>query len=243
LSRVDVLFITHYHSDHTVGIPDLWLTGWVPPEFGERKTPFNVIGPIGATSLMENLEKAYALDIKIRHDDEKLPLEGIAVKVEEFAKEGVVYEKNGVKVIAFEVNHGDLIKPAVGYRIEYKGHSAVISGDTRYDENVIKYGTGTDLLIHEVAAARPALMRIPAIQVILAHHTAPKEAAMVFSQAKPKLAVYTHLVLVGNATVPRPTVDEVIAETRQTYSGPLEAGEDLMSFEIGDTVTVHRFRP
>jgi ribonuclease Z len=226
-----------------VGIPDLWLTGWLPAAFGQRKTPFNVIGPIGAKSLRDNLEKAYALDIKIRHDDEKLPLEGIAVRVEEFARDAVVYEKNGVKVIGFEVHHGDLIKPSVGYRIEYKGHSAVISGDTTYNDNVIKYGSGADLLIHEVAMARPALMQIRDVQIVLAHHTAPKEAGMVFSQAKPKLAVYTHFVLLGNATVPLPTVDEVIAETRQTYSGPLEAGEDLMSFEIGDTVTVHRFRP
>jgi ribonuclease Z len=243
LSRVDVLFLTHYHSDHTVGVPDLWLTGWLPPAFGQRKTPFNVIGPIGAKTFIDNLEKAYALDIKIRYDDEKLPLEGIAVKVEEFAKDGVVYEKNGVKVIAFEVHHGDLIKPAVGYRIEYKGHSAVISGDTTYNENVIKYGAGADLLIHEVAMARPALIQTPAMQIILAHHTGPKEAGMVFSRAKPKLAVYTHFTLLGNATIPPPTLDEVIAQTRQTYSGPLEAGEDLTSFEIGDTVTVHRFRP
>jgi ribonuclease Z len=76
------------------------------------------------------------------------------VKVEEFDKEGVVYKKRGVKITAFEVNHGDAIKPAFGYRIDYKGHSAVISGDT---QNVIKYGTGADLLIHEVAMAAPAL--------------------------------------------------------------------------------------
>jgi ribonuclease Z len=197
---------------------------------------------------MENLEKAYALDIKIRIEDEKLPPEGIAVKVDEFDKEGVVYEQNGVKVTAFEVNHGDAIKPAVGYRIDYKGHSAVISGDTRYNENVIKYSTGADLLIHEVAMARPALMQSPAVQRIIAHHTTPKEAGMVFSKAKPKLAVYTHIVMISNAMisnaqVPELTLDDLVAETRQTYSGPLEVGEGLTSFEIGDTVTVHRFKP
>ena len=66
---------------------------------------------------------------------------------------------------------------------------------------------------------------------------------MVFSRTKPKLAVYTHLVLLSNATIPPPTLDDLVAETRQTYSGPLEVGEDLTSFEIGDTVTVNRFRP
>ena len=100
--KIDVLFLTHYHSDHTSGIPDLWLTGWLPAPYAQRKTPFHVIGPTGAKVLMENLEKAYALDIKIRIEDEKLPPEGIAVKVDEFDKEGVVCEQNGVKVTAFE---------------------------------------------------------------------------------------------------------------------------------------------
>ncbi len=242
MGKINVLFLTHYHSDHTSGIPDLWLTGWLPPPFAQRKTPFHVIGPIGAKALMQNLEKAYALDIKIRMADEKLPPEGIAVKVDEFDKDGVVFEMNGVKVTAFEVNHGDAIKPAVGYRIDYKGHSAVISGDTRYNENVIKYGTGADLLIHEVAMARPELMQIPAVQRIMAHHTTPREAGMVFSKAKPKLAVYTHIVLQSRPQVPEPTLDDLVAETRQTYSGPLEVGEDLTSFEIGDTVIVHHFK-
>ena len=243
LGKIDVLFLTHYHSDHTSGIPDLWLTGWLPPPFAQRKTPFHVIGPVGAKTLMENLEKAYALDIKIRLADEKLPPEGIAVTVDEFEKDGVVYEKNGMKVTAFEVDHGDVIKPAVGYRIDYKGHSAVVSGDTRYNENVIKNGTGVDLLVHEVAMARPELMQVAAFQRIMAHHTTPKEAGMVFSKAKPKLAAYTHIVLLGNPQVPEPTLDDLVAETRQTYSGSLEAGEDLTSFTIGDEITVRRAKP
>ncbi len=242
MGKIDVLFITHYHSDHVSGIPDLWLTGWLSPPFARRKTPFHVIGPTGAKSLMENLEKAYALDIKIRLADEKLPPEGVAVKVDEFDKDGVVYEKNGVKVIAFTNHHGDLIRPSVGYRIEYKGHAAVISGDTTYNENVIKYGTGADLLVHEVAMARPKLMEIPAVQRIIHHHTPPHEVGMVFTKAKPKLAAYTHIVFLSNAQVPEPTLDDLVAETRKTYSGPLEVGEDLTSFEIGDTVTVHRFK-
>ncbi len=241
MGKIDTLFLTHFHSDHTSGIPDLWLTGWLAPPFGQRKVPFHVVAPVGAKSLMENLEKAYALDIKIRIEDEKLDPEGVAVKVDEFDKDGVVYEKDGVKVMAFTVHHGDAIKPAVGYRIEYNRHAVVISGDTRYDENVIKHAIGADLLIHEVASARPALMAVPAVQRIMAHHTTPKEAGLVFAQAKPKLAAYTHIVLQSNAQISEPTLDDVVAETRQTYGGPLEVGEDLMSFEIGDTVTTRRF--
>jgi ribonuclease Z len=243
LGKIDALFLTHYHSDHTVGIPDLWLTGWLPTGFGRRTTPLHVIGPPGAKNLMDNLQKAYTLDISMRHADENLPPKGIAVEVEEFDKDGVVYDKNGVKVIAFKVDHGDLVKPAYGYRIEYGGHTAVISGDTRYNENVIKYGAGADLLIHEVASVRPEMMAIPAIQRIIAHHTTPKEAGMVFAKAKPKLAAYTHLVLLGNEKVAPPSLDDIVAETRQTYSGPLVVGADLMSFDIANTVTVRPWKP
>ena len=114
IGRIDVQFLTHYHSDHTSGVPDVWLTGWLESHFGTRKTPYRVIGPTGARELIENLERAYALDIKIRVADEKLPLSGIATDVTEFDRDGVVYEKNGVKVIAFEVDHGDVIKPCYG---------------------------------------------------------------------------------------------------------------------------------
>ncbi len=240
LGRIDALLLTHYHSDHTSGIPDVWLTGWLQSHFGTRTSPFRVIGPVGARTLMCNLEQAYALDIKIRIADEKLPPEGIAVEVEEFDQDGAVYEKNGVTVIAFEVDHGDAIKPAYGYRIEYGGRSAVISGDTRYNRNVVKYAAGADLLVHEVVAARPELMAEAYIQRIVAHHTTPREAGLVFSQAKPKLAAYTHLVLLASEKIPPVTVGDIVAETRATYGGALEVGEDLMSFEIGDVVTVRR---
>jgi ribonuclease Z len=91
-------------------------------------------------------------------------------------------------VVAFEVDHGAFIKPASGYRIEYGGRSAVISGDTRYNKNVVKYGTGADLLVHEVAIARPELMSEAYVQRIMAHHTTAREAGMVFQRARPRLA-------------------------------------------------------
>jgi ribonuclease Z len=240
MGRIDALLLTHYHSDHTVGIPDFWLTGWLQSHYAQRSAPLRVIGPTGAKNLMSNLEKAYAADIKIRIADEKLLPQGIALAVEEFAADGVVYEQNGVKVTAFEVDHGDVIKPAYGYRIDYGGRAAVISGDTRYNENVVKYGAGADLLIHEVAIARPELMSEAFIQRIMAHHTTAREAGMVFSRTAPKLAAFTHLVFLASQKIPPATLDDLVAETRQTYGGPLEIGEDLMSFDIGETVVVRR---
>src|SRR5689334_12888316 len=87
MGKIDALLITHCHSDHVSGVPDVWLTGWLQPPFGQRKTPFHVIGPTGAKELMDNLQRAYAADIKIRLLDEKNPPEGIAVKVDEFSKD------------------------------------------------------------------------------------------------------------------------------------------------------------
>ena len=145
-----------------------------------------------------------------------------------------------MKVIAFEVDHGDVIKPCYGYRFEYGGRVAVFSSDTRYNHNVINYGAGADLLVHEVASARPELMKEAYIQRIIGHHTTPREAGRVFAQTKPKLAAYTHVALLGSEQIPPPTIDDIVAETSQTYSGPLVIGEDLMTFEIGETVCVRR---
>lgn len=117
----------------------------------------------------------------------------------------------------------------------------MISGDTRYNTNVIKYGTGADLLIHEVAIVRPELAAEPFIQRIMAHHTTPREAGAIFESTKPKLAAYTHLVFLVSEQVPPASVDDLIAETRQVYTGPLQVGEDLMCFEIGKTVSVRRW--
>jgi ribonuclease Z len=240
IGRINPLFFTHFHSDHTTGFPDLWLTGWLESSFGARRTPLHVIGPQGTATLTSNLERAYAADIKIRIEDEQLGPDGVAILAEEFAGDGVVYEKDGVRVIAFEVDHGDAIKPAYGYRIEYGGRCVVVSGDTRYNENVVKHGTGADLLIHEVAAARPALMAEPYMQRIIGHHTTPREAGLVFTRTSPRLAAYTHLVLPASETVLPATIADVITETRTTYPGPLEIGEDLMSFDIGTVITVRR---
>jgi ribonuclease Z len=143
-----------------------------------------------------------------------------------------VFERGGVKVIAIEVDHGPLVKPAYAFRVEFGGRSVVVSGDTRFSENLIARASGTDLLIHQVAAAREALLGVPAVKAVLDHHTMPDEAGVVFSRVKPTLAVFYHFVLLGSPTVPAVTEKDVFEMARKTYSGPLLIGEDLMAFRI-----------
>jgi len=228
----DALFLTHLHSDHTVGIPDLWLTGWVMG----RKVPLRVWGPAGTSEMMSHLLQAYAFDVHIRRDvDEQLPAAGVSIQTHEI-QQGVVFEERGVRVTAFLVDHG-LVKPAFGYRVDFAGHSVVLSGDTRFSENLIRFAQGTDLLIHEVLDLDAYLQADKVytpdqIQKVIAHHTTAEQAGVVFSRVKPKLAVFSHIVPID--------APNVLSATRKNYSGPVELGEDLMSIEIGSEIQVHR---
>jgi ribonuclease Z len=118
-----------------------------------------------------------------------------------------------------------------------------ISGDTKFDENVIKYGTGVDLLIREVCAMPAALANNPVMQRIMDHHTSAEDVGTVFARAKPKLAAFTHLVLLQTSAIPPLGLDELTARTRSNYQGPLVLGEDLMRFTVGNAVTVHKWDP
>ncbi len=241
LSATDAVFLTHFHHDHLVGLPDIWMTGWIPPPFGRRSVPFEVWGPTGTASLLQNLEEAFALNTSIRIPDELLPPAGIKMVAHEFDSDGIVYEKDDVKVTAFAVDHGDLIKPAYGYRIDYDGRAVVISGDTRFDRNLIAAAKGVDLIVHEVVLASDELLASSEqFRRIAAHHTTPEEAGMVFAEVAPKLAVYTHIVLLSSRTIPEAPLSSLITRTRTNYDGPLVVGEDLMSFLVNDTVTVIR---
>ena len=241
LSAIDATFLTHFHHDHLIGLDDVWMTGWIPPPFGRRQVPMQVYGPTGTANLLAGLEKAFELNTSIRIPDELLAPDGIKFNAHEFDSDGVVYEKDGVRVTAFAVDHGDLIKPAYGFRIDYDGRSVVISGDTRFDRNLIAAAKGADLIIHEVALASDELLASSEqFQRIVAHHTTPEEAGIVFAEVDPKLAVYTHLVILSGPTIPEAPLSTLIPRTRTNYDGPLVVGEDLMSFEVGDTISISK---
>ena len=227
------VFLTHLHSDHVVGFPDLWLTGWlVRPG---RDVPLHVWGPRGTRRMMSHLEQAYEYDIRIRLYDDRASPDGVVLLAEDIS-EGVVYEKGGVKITAFDVDHKP-IKPAFGYRIDHAGRSVLLSGDTRFSENLIKFARGVDLLVHEVVAPetiRRAGAPPERAKAVIDHHVTPEQAGEVFSRVKPRLAVYSHIVL------PSATEQDLVPQTRTTYSGPLEVGEDLMVIEVGEKIEVRR---
>jgi ribonuclease Z len=238
IGSIDLLLLTHFHSDHVVGIPDLWLTGWLGGTFGRRATPMRVTGPPGTRHLMHHIAEAFRADVAIRIADERLPEAGARILANEFDCDRVIHDHDGLRISCFEVDHGDLIKPAYGYRIDFAGRSVVLSGDTRYNENLIAHAKGADLLVHEVAMVRPELMAEERIRRVIGHHATPADAARVFAQAMPRLAVFNHLVLLGTDTVAPPSIAEVTSETRRYYRGPLMVGEDLMSFDIADEIKI-----
>jgi ribonuclease Z len=187
--------------------------------------------------MTENLTRAFSEDIRIRIDDEDYPPEGVAFDAHDI-EPGLVYERNGVKVTAIEVNHGEKIKPALGYVVEFDGKKVVLSGDTKPDARVEKAAEGADLLIHEVAVIDPELVKTyPAYRAIENHHTAPEDAGRIFAEAKPKLVVYSHIVFASLPPTQDVPEDRLVARTRTTYQGPLVVGHDLMSFVIADRVS------
>ena len=153
----------------------------------------------------------------------------------------------GVKVTAFLVDHGP-VKPAFGYRVDFREHSVAISGDTAPSENLVKVASGVDLLIHEVGRFKgdPALAGPPdellpnsrqtrrQVKTIAEHHTDGVEVGRVLERVKAKLAVFSHYGVDPQATLPL---------IRRNYGGPVEFGEDSMTIEIGNQVVVRRLAP
>ena len=184
-------------------------------------------GPSGTKEMMTSMIRAVEPDIASRL--RSVPTrEPPAYRATEIAP-GVVYERGGVKVTAFDVPHS--ISPAFGYRIDSNGRSIVLSGDTRYSETLIRNAQGVDVLVHEVVFGAETAEQ----QQIANAHTAPEQAAQVFVATKPKLAIYSHLILFGASSA-----DDVVVATQKGYSGRVEMGTDMTVIEVGDSITVRR---
>lgn len=239
--QIDAVFITHFHSDHLNGLNDLLTLGYIGRPGLRRTRPLEIHAPVGMKRIADAVRSSIDDDVRIRSADEKISPLGADMAVHEFTGDGPVFERNGVKVTAFAVDHGEFIKPAFGYRVDYKGMSAVFSGDTRFDQNLIAHAAGVDLLVHETAAAPAALANLEGVKAVLAHHTTPERAGEVFARTKPRLAAFSHITLIEDVANPAVGEAEIERRTRQEWSGPLVVGEDLMRITIeGSIVSVER---
>lgn len=214
-SELDVAFLTHLHSDHTLGLPDLILTPWVM----HRTVPLQLYGPEGTKAMADNIEKAYAADIQVRIEGlEHQTTTGHQVVVHEI-QPGVVYQDANVKVTAFAVKHGSW-KEALGYRFDADGKSIVISGDTRPVHSVVEACNGCDLLVHEVYSGTPSGADDAAY--FSSFHTSGQQLGEIAAKARPKLLVVWHYVPLGHTDE-----TQAIEDIQRTFHGPVVMANDL----------------
>jgi ribonuclease BN (tRNA processing enzyme) len=220
---VTAAFITHLHSDHVLGLPDLIFTSWVVG----RTRPFPVYGPHGLAQMTQHFYEAFSEDIRIRTEGlEHESRDGYRINVREI-RPGVVYDSGGVRVTAFLVNHGEW-REAYGYRFDSPGRSIVFSGDTRPSEELVRMATEVDVLIHEVQPSdstqhpgRRSAMEWA--RYVRAYHTTALQLGELAAQARPKLLIVYH-----NGR--RVTDDRILADIRRSFSGPVTIAADLQRF-------------
>jgi ribonuclease BN (tRNA processing enzyme) len=216
VEKLSRAFLTHLHSDHTAGYPDLILTPWVL----ERVEPLHVWGPPGLQHMTDHILTAYRQDIDERlHGLEPANDTGCQVVVQEIAP-GMAYEDKNVAVEAFQVKHGSLA--AYGYRFRTPDCTVVISGDTAPTESIVEKSRGCDVLIHEVYSMAGLQTRPPAWQEYHAHvHTSSHELAEIAGQAAPALLVLYHQLFWGVSE------EELLSEIQTLYGGAVACGRDL----------------
>ncbi len=216
------VFLTHIHSDHYAGLPDLFITSW---QFGRKTTPLQLYGPAGVEKLSKSMLQFFEYDIHLRRDLlEKHPAAGATIRTH-VLKEGVVYDDSAVKVTAFAVDHRPVF-PAFGFRFDAQGKSIVISGDTRPSDNLVKFAKGADILVHE-AYLPEHFARVDSPEVakrLTAYHTSAEEAGVIAARAGVKTLVLTHLI-------PANAEETFRERAAKAYKGKIVVGRDLMRIE------------
>jgi ribonuclease BN (tRNA processing enzyme) len=228
-TNLKIAFLTHLHSDHTLGFPDLILTPWIMG----RKEPLQVYGPPGTRAMAEHILEAYDVDIKTRTEGlEHSNQTGFKVNVHEITP-GVVYKDANVTVKAFNAHHGSM-EHTYGYRFETADRIIVIAGDATPKSEVVEKCHGCDVLIHEAYTLASFEKISPAWkQYRQAFHTSSSELAEIANKAKPGLLILYHR---GNAGCDQARTQEcrdagseeqLLKEIRELYRGKVFAGHDL----------------
>lgn len=222
INGVTALFITHLHSDHTLGYPDLMFTSWVMG----RKKALQAYGPPGLQNMTDHLLAAYAEDISVRIEGlEHQTPDGYKVNVHEI-RSGTVFDSLGVKVTALPVPHGNW-EVSLAYRIDTRDKSVVISGDTRHNDGLVQFASGADILVHEVYSAsrlkpepRPGGEDWP--KYMHEFHTSDTELGALAAKIQPGVLVLTHIIRMGASD------DELVAGVRAGgFKGRVVVGRDL----------------
>jgi len=215
--RLRRVFLTHLHSDHTVGLPDLLLSPWV---LG-RTEPIEVFGPRGTRRMVDLLEQAYSEDVQIRlNGGEPSNKTGYAANAHDVGA-GVIYRDSNVTITAFKVAHGKW-DWAFGYRFATRDRVVVVSGDTSPTEAVVEACNGCDVLVHEVYSAERFRTRTPDWQRYhAAYHTSTEQLADIATRARPKLLVLYHQLYWGDDDA------ALIRQVRAKYRGNVVSARDL----------------
>ncbi|MCX6144122.1 MAG: MBL fold metallo-hydrolase [Ignavibacteriales bacterium] len=222
IDGVTALFVTHLHSDHTLGYPDLIFTSWVMG----RKGPLHAYGPHGFKQMTDHLVAAYAEDIKVRTEGlEHQTPDGFRVDANEIGP-GIIYESDGVRVQAIAVAHGTW-EEAFAYRIDTPDRSVVVSGDTRPHDDLVRFASGVDVLVHEVYASsklkpepRPGGEDWP--RYMREYHTSDVELGILSARIQPKLLALNHIIRMGASD------EELLAGVRSGgFTGRVIVGHDL----------------
>ena len=219
-SQLKTLFITHLHSDHTIGLADIILT----PAVLDRNAPISIYGPVGSKKMTDDLMSAYKEDISIRINGlEKGDAIAYQVYTNEI-KQGQIYKDSNLTVTAFNVQHGQWDN-AFGFVFQTKDKKIVISGDCTYSENLIKYAKDCDILVHEVYSDAGLKKRTQRWQDYHStFHTSTYQLAEIANQVKPKLLVLNHQLTFGT------TLQSLLDEVQSKYKGVVMNGADLDVF-------------
>ncbi len=221
VKQVEAVFLTHLHSDHTLGYPDFIFTTWIMG----RRQPLAVYGPPGLRRMTDGILDAWRDDVDVRVKGlERETREWLRVDATEI-RPGVVYDQGGVKVTAIPVPHGDW--QAFAFRFDLPGRSMTFSGDTAPNPALVKAALGTDILVHEVyngkrvaPEARPGGEVWP--EYLRAYHTSDAELARIASEVKPGLLVLNHVLRLGG------TDEEILRNIREAgYKGRVAIAKDL----------------
>lgn len=221
IADLSIAFLTHMHSDHTIGLPDLLLTPWIMG----REQPLEIFGPDGIFEMSQHILQAYQDDIKYRLYGSEPALEnGWRLNAHEM-QEGLVYKDKRVKVEAFPVKHGTWPN-AYGFRFTTPEKVIVISGDTAPCDNILKYGKGADILIHEVYYEGQFEQKEEVWQSYhRSHHTSTFELAEIARKTKPEVLILYHTLFWEG------TEEDILEEIFQSYDGKVVLGADLQVFE------------